>query len=211
MDGDNHNVGFYLTDAPSTPLAGAPGAVPFWGNAYDSSTDSGGAADLNVFFQRTAPSSSVQLELEMAGASNVNQFGWYDITDPSVLYPLFVGHDSAPSTNLFSPTAQYGFYLKTLGGVTYYTQSSLNQGTENTHQHFAVFQESAVSSQEVYWLGIEDSTTAALGQEGYIGDYNDMVVRLTALWPPNEIPEPSTLVLVGSGFLLLAGVRSRRR
>jgi hypothetical protein len=210
MDGDNRNIGYYLTDAPTAHLSGAPGALPFWGNTYDSLTDSGSTADSHFFFQKTALSSTVNLEMEMAGASNVNQFGWYDITTPSVLYPLFVGHDSAPATNVFSPSVQYGFYLKTLGGVTFYTQSSLNQSTEVTHQHFAVFEESAISGKEIYWLGIEDSTIAGLGQEGYIGDYNDMVIRLSALSPPNEIPEPSTAVLVLGGLLLLTGWRLRR-
>ena len=210
MDGDNRNIGYFLTDAPTAHLLGAPGALPFWGNAYNSPADSGGTADPNFFFQRTALSSTVDLEMEMAGASNVNQFGWYDITSPSVLYPLFVGHDSAPATNVFSPSVQYGFYLKTLGGVTFYTQSSLNQSAEATHQHFAAFQESAISGKEIYWLGIEDSTVAALGQEGNVGDYNDMVIRFSALWPPEEVPEPTTLSLVLGGTLLLIGSRRRR-
>jgi len=210
MDGDNHNIGFYLTGAPSTYLPGAPGALPFWGSLYDASTDIGGGADLNFLFEPTAATSTVNLEMEVAGESNVNQFGWYDIASPSVLHPLFVGHDSAPATNSFSPSAEYGFYLTTLGGVTFYTQSSLNSGAETNHQHFAVFEESLTSGQEIYWLGIEDSNATALQQEGYIGDYNDMLVKITALSPPNEIPEPSTVVLVVSGLLVTVLRRKRR-
>jgi hypothetical protein len=210
MDGIDRNIGYYLTDAPTAPLAEAPGALPFWGNAYNSHADNKGTADLNIFFQRTALSSTVNLELEVAGLSNVNQFGWYNITQPSVLYPLFAGPDSAPATNVFSPSVQYGLYLKSVGGATFYTQSSLNQCSETTHQHFAVFQQSAISGKEIYWLGIEDSTTAALAHEGYMGDYNDMVIRLCPLSPPDVIPEPSTIVLV-LGSLLLMGCRLRRR
>jgi hypothetical protein len=210
MDGIDRNIGYYLTDALTAPLAGAPGALPFWGNAYNSHADNKGAADPNIFFQRTALSSTVNLELEVAGLSNVNQFGWYNITQPSVLYPLFAGPDSAPATNVFSPSVQYGLYLKTAGGATYYTQSSLNQSDEATHQHFAIFQQSAISGKEIYWLGIEDLTTDALASEGCFGDYNDMVIRLSALSPPDVIPEPSTIVLALGGLLLM-GCRLRRR
>jgi hypothetical protein len=209
MDGSDLNIGYCLTDASTAHLAGAPGAVPFWGKAYNSPADKGGSADPNFFFQRTVVSSTVSLKLEIAGLSNVNQFGWYDITEPSVLNPLFVGQDSAPASTVFSPSVQYGFYLKTAGGTTFYTQSSLNQCSETTHQHFAVFQESAISKNEIYWLGLEDLTTDALAHEGYVGDYNDMVIRLCPLSPPNEIPEPSTIVLTLGG-LLLTGWRLRR-
>jgi hypothetical protein len=211
MDGENKNIGFYLTDAPTAHLSGAPGALPFWGLAYNSPGDSGGAADPNIFFQRTALSSTASLELETAGASNVNQFGWYDITAPSVLHPLFLGPDSAPANTEFSPSLQYGFYLTTSGDTTYYTQSSLNSGGEDTHQHFVVFQESAISGKETYWLGIEDLPVGALGQEGNVGDYNDMIIRFSALWPPEEVPEPSTAALVLGAILLLTGWRRRCR
>lgn len=209
MDGGDLNIGYCLTDASTAHLTGAPGALPFWGNAYNSSADKGGSADPSFFFQRTVLSSTVSLKLEIAGLSNVNQFGWYDITEPSVLNPLFVGQDSAPASTVFSPSEEYGFYLKTVGGATFYTQSSLNQGSETTHQHFAVFQESAISKSEIYWLGLEDLTTDALAHEGYVGDYNDMVIRLDPLSPPNEIPEPSTIALVLGGILLV-GWRQRR-
>lgn len=211
MDGVNRNIGYYLVNAPTAPLAGAPGALPFWGNAYNSVSDSGGTADPSFFFQRTAPSSAVSLQLEIAGVSNVNQFGWYDITDSSILHPLFLGPDSAPASTVFSPSPQYGFYLKTSGDNTYYTQSSLNSSGESDHQHFVAFQESAISGKEIYWLGIEDLSVAGLGQEGNIGDYNDMVIRLSALSPPNEIPEPSTAVLILGSALLFIGWRPRRR
>jgi hypothetical protein len=198
-DGDQRHVGYYLINALTAPLAGAPGTLPFWGT-------SGGGADLSFYFQRTVSSSIVGLKLEIAGQSNVNEFGWYDITDPSTLYPLFLGPDAAPSSNTFSPNAQYGFYLKSLGEGTYYTQSSLNSDpSDRTHQHFVVFQESATLGAEIYWIGIEDLSRSALdGKEDCVGDYNDMIVRLSALSPSGSVPEPSTVVLVlaGAGFIL---------
>ncbi len=210
LDGSNKNVGFFLVNAPTAPLAGAPGALPFWGNTFNSATDSGGTPDLNFTFQRTAASSVANLELEVAGNKNINEFGWYDTTDPSVLHPIFLGPDSAPSTDTFSPSASYGLYLKGDDG-TYYTQSSLNPSGDNGQQHFAVFEQSSTNAAPVYWIGIEDLNVSELnGAEGGTGDYNDMLVRISAV-SLQTVPEPSTTVLVISGTLILLGLRKRRR
>ena len=209
IDGTNRNVGFFLVNAPTALLTGAPGALPFWGNTFNAATDSGGSADLNFTFQRTAASSTASLHLEVAHDAGINQFGWYDTTDPSVLHPVFLGPDSAPSTNTFSPSAQYGLYLEGADG-TYYTQSSLNPSGDTSHQHFAVFQESSATGAESYWIGIEDLGVSGLnGAEGSQGDYNDMLIHISATAEP-VVPEPSTVALVlGSAWLLLGLRRSR--
>jgi hypothetical protein len=205
MDGVNRNVGFYLTGAPTAPLPGAPGALPYWGNAFTSNTDSGGTADLNFFLQRDALSSTAVLELEVAGRSNVNEFGWYDTSDPTNLHALFLGAAVAPTTNAFSPSAQYGFYLKSAGTDLYFTQSSLNSGGDTGHQHFAVFRDSSVTGG--YWIGVEDFAVNEFGgNENNVGDYNDMLIRLNVL----PVPEPSTAMLVLSGSLLMIGLIRRR-
>ena len=212
MDGSNRNVGFYLTDAPTAHLTNAPGALPFWGNAFNPVTDSGGTADLNFFFQRTAPSSAAILKLEVAGKSNVNEFGWYDVANSAVLHPLFLGPDTAPVTNAYPPSLQYGFYLKSGSDGIYYTQSSLNSNAGDTsRQHFAIFRESATTGAEIYWIGIEDLTAAALGNnESGVGDYQDMLIRISTI----AVPEPSTAMLVLSNTLLMlivARLLGRRR
>jgi hypothetical protein len=205
LDGPGRNVGFYLTGAPTAPLAGAPGALPYWGEPFTSNTDSGGNADLSFFFQKTAPSSSAILKLEVAGRSNVNEFGWYDTSDPTNLHALFLGAAVAPTTNAFSPSAQYGFYLKSAGTDLYFTQSSLNSGGDTGHQHFAVFRDSSVTGG--YWIGVEDFAVNEFGgNENNVGDYNDMLIRLNVL----PVPEPSTAMLVLSGSLLMIGLIRRR-
>jgi hypothetical protein len=211
MDGPNMNVGYFLTDAPTAPLANAPGALPFWGNTFNSATDSGGSADLNFTFQKTASFSVASLQLEVAGNSNINEFGWYNLASPSVLNPIFTGPDSAPASDSFTPSAQYGFYLKGAGGV-YYTQSSLNPAGDTSHQHFTVFEQSSTNGAEVYWLGMEDLSLSGLnGAEGCTGDYNDMLVRISAAGPIDIVPEPSAILLVVSGILLMLGLRKRSR
>ena len=82
------------------------------------SIDTGGTADPSFYFQNTASSLTASLKLEMAGNEDINQFGWYDITRPSVLHPLFLGPDSPPATQDFSPSAHYGFYLSGAGSNT---------------------------------------------------------------------------------------------
>jgi hypothetical protein len=145
--------------------------------------------------------------LEVAANANINEFGWYNIANPSVLHPIFTGPDSAPATDPFTPSAQYGFYLTSDGG-TYYTQSSLNPVGDTNHQHFAVFEQSSTSGAEVYWLGIEDFNLSQFnGAEGGVGDYQDMLVQISAI----AVPEPSTVALVMSGSLLMLGLRKRRR
>ena len=208
-DGYKRNVGYYLTDAPTAPLSLAPGALPFWGNAYNSATDTGGTADSSFYFQNTTSSLTATLELEVAGNSKLNEFGWYDITKPLVLHPIFLGPDTASATEDFMPSVHYGFYLKSTDR-TFFTQSSRNPVGDTTHQHFALFQESSKSGAESYWLGIEDLTLHNLnGREGCFGDYNDMLVRIVAD-PTIVIPEPSTAALAVVGMLFMVGLLKRR-
>jgi hypothetical protein len=120
---------------------------------------------------------------------------------------VILGPNAAPFDTTFTPTAQYGFYLKSSGG-TYFTQSSLNTAGDTAHQHFAVFQQSGVPGAEAYWLGIEDQNVSELnGREAGSGDYNDMLLHITF----DNAPEPSTLALVLSAALLMPGFLKRRR
>jgi hypothetical protein len=95
-------------------------------------------------------------------------------------------------------------------GGTYYTQSSLNPSGDTHHQHFAVFEQSSTNGAQVYWLGIEDFNLSQFyGAEGGTGDYNDMLVRISAQLL--TVPEPSTVALVVSGTLLMLVLQKRRR
>jgi len=210
MDGPDQNIGYYMTDAPGAMLTNAPGAVPFWGNAYNSITDIGGTADTSFYFHNTGASLTASLQLEVAGNADINEFGWYDTASPLTLHPIFLGPNSPPDTNKFSPSGTYGFYLTGSGG-TYFTQSSLNPSGDTSHQHFTVFEQSSVSGAEVYWIGIEDLSLQQFnGNEGCLGDYNDMVIRITTE-PSDIVPEPSTAALAVVGLLIMLGLLNRRR
>lgn len=185
LDGARKNIGYFLSktggfashpDSPSiTP--------PWWGNAD-------GSADLNFYFNSSL-SQAVKLVIEVAGHSNINELGWYDVNNPSSGGVIFPGPAGASSVAVFTPTPNFGLYIKTAGGKVYYTQSMLNAGAEQQHQHFALFKEAP----GVYWIGIEDKP--ANTGEGFGGDYNDMVIRMAV------VPEPATMSLFALGLLPL--------
>lgn len=205
FDGTHQSIGYLLTDGSPTPLPDSPGAIPFYGQSYSASTDTGGGPVLDWSFNRTAPQTQAILKLEISARAGVNEFGWYDTQNPGVLNSLFAGAASAGAQAIATPAQEYGFYIRTTGGVVYRTQSSLNPLAEQGHQHFSLFRESALPGNETYWLGIEDLSLAELnGGEGVVGDYNDMVIRLQC------IPEPRTIALLGLGFCFVALLLGRR-
>lgn len=185
LDGAKKNIGYFLSGTGGfTGHPDSPNITPdWWGNAD-------GSADLNFYFNSSLPQ-AVKLVIEVAGNSNINELWWYEVGNPSNGGLIFPGHVGAGSVAVFTPTPNFGLYLKTAGGKVYYTQSMLNAGAENLHQHFALFKEAP----GVYWIGIEDKP-ANMG-EGFGGDYNDMVIRMAV------VPEPATMSLFALGLLPL--------
>ncbi|GIV16226.1 MAG: hypothetical protein KatS3mg022_1661 [Armatimonadota bacterium] len=185
QDGNQKNIGYFLskTGAFSSHPASPNITPPWWGYGD-------GSADLNFHFNSNL-SQAVKLYIEVAGYANINELGWYDVSNPSVGGVIFPGPAGAGSTTVFSPSTNFGLYIKTAGGKKYYTQSMLNVGSEQQHQHFALFQEAP----SVYWIGIEDKP--ANSGEGFGGDYNDMVIRMAV------VPEPATMSLFALGLLPL--------
>lgn len=189
-DGSQKNIGYYLTNSGffSASTAG-PGAIPFWGGGYNSGLDSGGAADPSFYFKNPALYSTASFKLEIAGNAAFNSFGYYNKSDPGTLHTIFAGVDTpgVPDVN-FSPTGDYGFYIK-VNGEFFTTENGGAPG----FQHFAVFSEGSS-----YWIGMEDF------HGGSDFDYNDIIVKIT------PVPEPATMLLLGSGLIGLAGYARRR-
>lgn len=137
---------------------------------------------------------------EIAGYRNTNTFGYY--TMDGVRTEIFSGSDGIGATESFtlSPSAEFGFYL----GVprtsnTYYTEASRNV---NNEIHAAIFQ---VDNSNTYILGFEDLRLRLNNQTYADADYQDMIVKVTI----NQVPEPSTMLLIGTGLAGLGLLRRR--
>jgi hypothetical protein len=221
------NIGYWLTkrgafapsgSAPNSVKDASPGvAYPYLGNAD-------GSAITDVYFQATTPNWAA-IKIEVAGLKNLNYFGIYDQQNglPSDLNELvttlpghlgasgksmllFKGTDNpGQSLTFVSPWPDFGFYLATEdptnpGNVlrAFFSESTLNSGTENGKQHFAFFQ-AKTGAYPAYYIGAEDKPLHEADK-----DYQDLVVYMQA------VPDASTWMLFLSGVPALALLRRKR-
>lgn len=204
MDGGaNKNVGNYIKGNFAGGLPGGSVASPnlspvWWGR---SNVTKAATSDSGILFSSNGPIVA-QLRMEVAGYANGNVLGWYNPSDAvgqEVLHTIFTGPNGPGTTVTFTPSADFGLYIRTGGGLTFFTESNRNRGTgagDLTTQHFATFASSLESGGQSYILGVEDLPLSGTGVEG-IGDFNDMVFSM------GTVPAPGAAALFGVGFLAL--------
>jgi hypothetical protein len=126
----SRNVGFCLTSSGdcqgiNSPLF-APGPIPFWGTAYNSAADTGGARDLLVYFKSNGSRLKATLQLNLGSTpKDINEFGWFETnatgTTLGATHKLYQGAgdpqgslvpDPVGKVVIFTPTQYFGFYFK---------------------------------------------------------------------------------------------------
>jgi hypothetical protein len=193
-DGALKNIGYCISGTGACGMSDAPGFIPYYGTAE-------GAAVSSFTFLKNSSGSQAAMQIEIAGNAGTNIFGWYEVGS-NIKHELFTGPQGAGAVSMFTPTANYGFYLQT-GSATFYTNSGL--GADSGNQHFALFQQSGAVGSEAYWMGVEDLPFLSSDK-----DYNDMVIKLNSV----AVPEPSSILGLGLGIgtvLFLLGTSLRRK
>lgn len=188
----------------------------------------------------TANSGSVAtLLFEIAGYANGNSFGIYDLNDKTNTLELFAGVDSSLTqvtlkylgSNNFKSVGDngtidtatfssnnFGYYLKVAAtGNIWYSNTLLNTDNQDhmfayqgENDQFNIFNNGIIADYATWtpneWiLAWEDLAGTPPAADR---DFTDFVVMVESVEP---IPEPTTMLLFGTGLLGLASISRRKR
>jgi hypothetical protein len=191
---NNHacNIGYWLSGTGGC----AAGNGTFMANSPKVTANYLGDSTTGFQMTKSADTQSVTVSarVQVTAYAQTDEFGWFDLGAPTVLNKLFTGVGIVGTSATFVPSGTYGFYLRSPEG-TY-----LSTGVGDTTTHFAVFQ---LAGNDHYMVGTEDMWK--FGD----WDYNDVVFDVQA--NGGSVPEPATMMLLGTGVAGIGAAARRRR
>jgi hypothetical protein len=219
---------FVATTAMSTPIAGT--------SLQTTITGMGGLVDVQndqynhdeLWLVGATGMAAARIQFEFGGFAALNSFGIYDLYNPTSRLTIFSGADSSGAlsvvlnlsngsfcswafgggstcTSFYSN--QFGFFLDTPTGDTFYSQKSLNgDGLD----HMVAFEGGPASGNlgGNPWLASEFMLAWEDLYGGGDKDYDDFVVLVESIV---GVPEPTGIAVFGIGLMAFGMFAMRRR